>query len=60
MYAGFGLAIGSWLSAALILAVVIVPHLPRIRIEEAELESALGNEYRDYERATARLVPGIW
>jgi ABC-type nitrate/sulfonate/bicarbonate transport system ATPase subunit len=58
--AGFGLAIGSWVSAALILAVASAAHLPRIRIEEAELEQVLGDDYRDYERTTPRLVPGFW
>lgn len=60
MYAGFGLAIGSWVSAALVLAVATAAHIPRIRVEEAELERELGSDYRDYERTTARLVPGVW
>ena len=60
MYAGFGLAIGSWLSAALLLALATAAHIPRIRVEEAELERGLGDDYRDYERGRARLVPGIW
>ena len=60
MYAGFGLAIGSWLSAAILLAFAVAAHIPRISDEEAELERKLGGDYRDYERETARLVPGIW
>jgi protein-S-isoprenylcysteine O-methyltransferase Ste14 len=60
MYAGFGLAIGSWLSAGLLLAFAIAAHIPRIRVEEAELEREFGDDYRDYERKTSRLVPGIW
>ena len=60
MYAGLGLAIGSWLSAALLLAFAVAAHIPRIRVEEAELERELGDDYRDYEHETARLVPGVW
>jgi protein-S-isoprenylcysteine O-methyltransferase Ste14 len=32
----------------------------RVRVEEAALEAALGEVYREYERSTSRLVPGIW
>jgi protein-S-isoprenylcysteine O-methyltransferase Ste14 len=34
--------------------------LPRIRVEEAALEGALGQPYRAYGAETARLVPGVW
>lgn len=58
--AGLGLALANWLS---ILALVVLPlagHLPRIRVEEAALEEALGEPYRVYEADTDRLVPGLW
>ena len=32
----------------------------RIRVEEAALEEALGDEYRAYEARTRRLIPWIW
>jgi protein-S-isoprenylcysteine O-methyltransferase Ste14 len=60
MYAGFGLAIGSWVSAAVLLAFAVIAHIPRIRVEEAELERKLGDDYREYEQERARLVPGVW
>jgi protein-S-isoprenylcysteine O-methyltransferase len=56
---GFGLALANWLSIA---ARVVLPYLallPRIRVEEAALENALGEPYRAYEADTARLVPGL-
>jgi len=34
--------------------------LPRIAIEESELARVLGDEYRSYQRATHRIVPGLW
>jgi protein-S-isoprenylcysteine O-methyltransferase Ste14 len=58
--AGLGLALGNWLSLALLLVVPFVGHLPRIRAEELALERSLGDAYRDYETGTRRLVPGLW
>ncbi len=57
---GFGLELGSWVGAAVALAIALVGHLPRIRVEEAALRDALGDEYERYARRRARLVPGVW
>jgi protein-S-isoprenylcysteine O-methyltransferase Ste14 len=57
---GFGLGAGNWLSL-LICAVVPWWGLSRrISVEEAELVRVLGDQYRDYQQATRRLVPGLW
>jgi protein-S-isoprenylcysteine O-methyltransferase Ste14 len=59
-FLGAGVALGSWLS---VLALVLVPlagFLVRIRVEEAALEDALGEQYRAYAARTRRLVPGVW
>jgi protein-S-isoprenylcysteine O-methyltransferase Ste14 len=32
----------------------------RIAVEESELARVLGDEYRSYQRATHRIVPGLW
>lgn len=58
--AGLGVVLGNWLSLAILLVVPLLGHLPRIRVEERELERALGEPYRQYEAGTKRLVPGIW
>jgi protein-S-isoprenylcysteine O-methyltransferase Ste14 len=58
--AGYGLAFGSWVAAAVALLVMAVGLLPRIRVEERALAGEFGAEYADYARSTARLVPGIW
>jgi protein-S-isoprenylcysteine O-methyltransferase Ste14 len=57
---GYGLAIGSWVGALVVVAILAAAYVPRIRVEEAELTSALGDCYRNYARETARLVPGLW
>lgn len=59
-YAGLGLILGSWLSAAAVLIAAFIGLLPRIRLEERSLEGAFGPAYLAYERATARLVPHLW
>ena len=59
-YGGLGLALGSWVSAAVVLTAVFVGLLPRIKLEERTLERAFGPAYLDYERVTARLIPQLW
>jgi len=60
LVAGFGAALGNWLSLA---ACVVVP-LPaivwRIHVEEAELNRVLGTAYRTYQADRARLIPRLW
>ena len=43
-----------------ILVLPLAAILVRIRVEEAELATALGLEYRSYASRTLRLVPGLW
>jgi protein-S-isoprenylcysteine O-methyltransferase len=57
---GIGVAFGSWPSLALCFVPIAAAVVHRIRIEEAALEAALGDPYREYERVTSRLIPGIW
>src|SRR5919202_6085284 len=59
-FTGLGLALGSWLSAAVLFALIFLAQLPRIRVEERTLEHAFGGEYVAYECSTARLIPGLW
>ena len=60
IFAGFGLAIGSWIGAAAALALILAGMLPRIRVEERALANAFGAEYTEYASSRARLVPGVW
>jgi protein-S-isoprenylcysteine O-methyltransferase Ste14 len=58
--AGYGLALGNWLSFAACLVLPLPAILRRIRIEEAELNRVLGDTYRSYQATTARLLPWLW
>jgi protein-S-isoprenylcysteine O-methyltransferase Ste14 len=46
---GFGLGVGNWLSLAICALIPLV-----------ELARVLGDQYRCYQKATRRLVPGLW
>jgi len=58
--AGFGLAIGNWLSLAVCLVVPLPGLVRRIHVEEAELNRVLGGAYRAYQAKTTRLIPWVW
>jgi protein-S-isoprenylcysteine O-methyltransferase Ste14 len=58
--AGFGLALGNWLSLAACLVIPLPALLRRIHVEEAELNRVLGDAYCAYQANTARLIPGLW
>ena len=57
---GFGIALGDWLSLAILLVLPPIFILRRIRVEEAQLIAVMGQPYVDYTKRTKRLVPGIW
>jgi protein-S-isoprenylcysteine O-methyltransferase Ste14 len=58
--AGFGLAIGNWMSLAVCLVLPLPGLVRRIHVEEAELNRVLGDAYRTYQAKTARLIPWLW
>ena len=60
IFAGFGLAIGSWLGAAVALLILFAGMLPRIRVEERVLATTFGAEYTEYASSRARLLPHVW
>jgi len=59
-FVGLGIAFGSWLSLAIILAAALIGMGYRIRIEEQALIGHFGDRYRDYAARTKRLIPGIY
>lgn len=59
-FAGCGLWMESWLSAAVLVVPIGAVLLHRIRVEEAALGQALGEPYRRYCGATKRLVPRVF
>ncbi len=56
---GYGLALNNWLSLAIMLVITGVVYGWRMRVEEAALTEAFGEEYRAYMRRTKRLVPFV-
>jgi protein-S-isoprenylcysteine O-methyltransferase Ste14 len=58
--AGIGLALGDWLSIAVVLAGMSLAYLIRIPIEERALLEEFGDDYAAYAARTARLVPGLF
>ena len=60
IFAGFGLAFGSWVGAAVALLVIFAGMVPRIRVEERALAQAFGADYTEYANSTARVLPHVW
>jgi protein-S-isoprenylcysteine O-methyltransferase Ste14 len=60
IFAGFALAIGSWVGAAAALVLVVAGMVPRIRVEERALATTFGAEYTEYASSRARLLPHVW
>ena len=56
---GYALALGNWLSLAVMLVIPGLVYGWRMRVKEAALTEAFGDEYRAYMRRMKRLVPFI-
>jgi len=59
-FLGFGLGLGSWVSAVVALGMALIAYAYRIHVEEQALRDALGDAYTAYQARTRRLVPGIY
>jgi len=57
---GYGLTLGNWLSAAILLVIPVATMRRRIAVEEATLTEVIGQPYVAYMERTKRLVPGLW
>ena len=57
--AGFGAALGNWLSLTVCVVLPLPAILWRIHVEEAELNHVLGEAYRTYQSDRARLIHGF-
>jgi protein-S-isoprenylcysteine O-methyltransferase Ste14 len=57
---GFGLYLANLLSLLAVVLPICAVFLYRIRIEEAALREAFGEEYARYSRRTKRLLPGVY
>ena len=59
MYLGVALVTGEWL-AAIGVALAVFAYCRKIRLEEANLKLAFGNNYNDYRHSSWALVPGLF
>jgi protein-S-isoprenylcysteine O-methyltransferase Ste14 len=57
---GFGIALGNWLSLAILVVVPLIVIIRRIGVEEEQLIAVMGQPYVEYRARTKRLVPGVW
>ena len=57
---GLGLSFSNWFSLALSVVPFFVAVMYRIHVEEQALSEAFGEQYRDYSRATKRLIPKLY
>ena len=60
IFLALGLRMQNWLSLSIMMILPFAALLYRIHVEEAALTGAFGESYRDYSRATKRLIPGIY
>jgi protein-S-isoprenylcysteine O-methyltransferase Ste14 len=57
---GYGIAFQNWLALGVLIVLPPIAILYRIPYEEAAMVDELGEEYRDYQRKTKKLIPYIW
>jgi protein-S-isoprenylcysteine O-methyltransferase Ste14 len=59
MFVGIGLALGSWISVAILFFAHCVLYGNRVVVEEQALLATLGEPYRDYMSRTKRFIPFV-
>lgn len=59
MWLGYGLSLTSFPATLVTVVPNLVAYLWRIDAEESMLVDSLGDSYRNYQRSTRRLVPGL-
>lgn len=59
MFAGIGLALGSWASVAILTSVSVAVYAYRVVVEEKALLQTIGEPYERYMRTRKRFVPFI-
>jgi protein-S-isoprenylcysteine O-methyltransferase len=60
VWTGYCLGVGNWVALVVVAALMLGAYGWRIRSEERLLADAFGDEYRHYQRRTARLVPFVY
>lgn len=59
MFIGVGLALGSWVSVALLTVATVATYTYRVVIEERALLEAIGEPYRAYMKERKRFIPYV-
>jgi len=59
-FTGLGLCINNWLSLVVLVVPITAVFVKRINVEEAALQAALGDAYKQYMEKTYRLLPGLY
>ena len=59
MFIGLGIAMGSWISVAILFLVHCYLYGRRVSVEEKALQDTLGDPYREYMSRTKRFIPFI-
>lgn len=59
-FIGFGIAINSWISLALITTAILIVFIIRIKVEEKVLIEQFGAEYFEYKQSTKSIIPFIY
>jgi protein-S-isoprenylcysteine O-methyltransferase Ste14 len=59
MFIGIGLALGSWLSLAILTIATVATYSYRVMIEERALVDTIGEPYRSYMKERKRFIPYI-
>jgi protein-S-isoprenylcysteine O-methyltransferase Ste14 len=60
MFAGIGLALGNWISVAVLFVGVSAVYAYRVAVEERALAEVIGDPYRRYMQRTKRFVPFVF
>jgi protein-S-isoprenylcysteine O-methyltransferase Ste14 len=59
MFIGIGLALGSWLSLAILTIATVATYSYRVMIEERALIDTIGEPYRSYIKERKRFIPYV-
>jgi len=60
VWTGYCLGVGNWIALVVVTALMLVAYSWRISSEERMLVTTFGDDYRDYQRRTARLIPYVY
>ena len=60
IFCGLSLLMGSWYSILVVNIPILIALGMRIKVEEELLESAFGDEYKNYKKRTKRIIPGVY